>query len=635
MLKNAKWIWSNDDPSVNEYAEFYRAFTWNGQPTLCRISVDGDYTLFVNGKFVASNQYGDYEYYKIYDTIELTPYLKAGENDFAVLVWHFGEPSQRYVKAAAGLLYEIEEGGQVRVQSDETTLSRKSRAYTSGDSVQKLSPQLGRSFAYDKTAEDDWTVGGGKGFSPSVLVKKTATLFPRPIEKLELKARKDGKVIDCTKTHYTLDLGEETVGLFSIKFKSDRPQKILVSFGEDLQNGHVRRIIGNRDFSFTYVAEAGENEYVNYTLRLGCRYLEVDTEAPIELVYAGVFPQVYPTKRAPFALADPIDQKIYDVSVKTLELCMMEHYVDCPWREQCLYSLDSRNQIVCGYYAFENGNAAYARANLLLMSKDKRADGLMSICYPCGDDLTIPSFSLYYLLSVKEYLTHTGDLTLAEEVYPKMTELLDTFTGWRKEGLVCKFEGKNHWNFYDWSLYSEGALLGEEEAIPDGAINCLYVFAVNCFGEIAKRLGKENPYAKVAKEVAKKTVERFYDEEKGAFTMTAGKDEYTEIVNALAVLSGVATGEKAEKIAALLASGSLVPCALSMRALKYDAMLMVGQEKYREYILDEIRRDYKFMLDAGATSFWETLDGAAAFENAGSLCHGWSAIPVYYYHKLK
>ena len=59
MLKNAKWIWSNDDPSVNEYAEFYRAFTWNGQPTLCRISVDGDYTLFVNGKFVASNQYGD------------------------------------------------------------------------------------------------------------------------------------------------------------------------------------------------------------------------------------------------------------------------------------------------------------------------------------------------------------------------------------------------------------------------------------------------------------------------------------------------------------------------------------------------------------------------------------------------
>ena len=29
-------------------------------------------------------------------------------------------------------------------------------------------------------------------------------------------------------------------------------------------------------------AKAGKNEYVNYMLRLGCRYLEIDTEAPIE-----------------------------------------------------------------------------------------------------------------------------------------------------------------------------------------------------------------------------------------------------------------------------------------------------------------------------------------------------------------
>ena len=34
---------------------------------------------------------------------------------------------------------------------------------------------------------------------------------------------------------------------------------------------------------------------------------------------------------------------------------MMEHYVDTPWREQCLYAFDARNQMLCGYYAFENG----------------------------------------------------------------------------------------------------------------------------------------------------------------------------------------------------------------------------------------------------------------------------------------
>ena len=39
------------------------------------------------------------------------------------------------------------------------------------------------------------------------------------------------------------------------------------------------------------------------------------------------------------------------------------------------------------------------------------------------------------------------------------------------------------------------------------------------------------------------------------------------------------------------------------------------------------------MLALGATSFWETIDGGDAFSKAGSLCHGWSAVPVYFWHK--
>ena len=38
------------------------------------------------------------------------------------------------------------------------------------------------------------------------------------------------------------------------------------------------------------------------------------------------------------------------------------------------------------------------------------------------------------------------------------------------------------------------------------------------------------------------------------------------------------------------------------------------------------------MVFQGATSFWETQLGSADFSNAGSLCHGWSALPAYHYH---
>ena len=38
------------------------------------------------------------------------------------------------------------------------------------------------------------------------------------------------------------------------------------------------------------------------------------------------------------------------------------------------------------------------------------------------------------------------------------------------------------------------------------------------------------------------------------------------------------------------------------------------------------------MLDDGATSFYETELGEKDFHGAGSLCHGWSAVIIYYYN---
>ena len=72
-----------------------------------------------------------------------------------------------------------------------------------------------------------------------------------------------------------------------------------------------------------------------------------------------------------------------------------------------------------------------------------------------------------------------------------------------------------------------------------------------------------------------------------------------------------------------------------MICFKFDALIKVDKEKYTPYIIKTIEEKYKNMLDNGATSFWETEDGESAFDNAGSLCHGWSAMPVYYLSILK
>jgi hypothetical protein len=56
-------------------------------------------------------------------------------------------------------------------------------------------------------------------------------------------------------------------------------------------------------------------------------------------------------------------------------------------------------------------------------------------------------------------------------------------------------------------------------------------------------------------------------------------------------------------------------------------------DTYREYVRKEVESIWGKMLYAGATTFWETDLGHADFHNAGSLCHGWSAVPIYLYGK--
>ena len=72
----AKWIWLHKENKKDEYGEFFAPFFPFKKKALCRISCDGDYTLFLNGKYVSSNQYGDFEHYKVYDEIDITEYLE-------------------------------------------------------------------------------------------------------------------------------------------------------------------------------------------------------------------------------------------------------------------------------------------------------------------------------------------------------------------------------------------------------------------------------------------------------------------------------------------------------------------------------------------------------------------------------
>lgn len=633
VFGDSEWIWHSEKHCNDDYAEFYAPLRYTGGRVVLHLSCDSDYALYINGRFVSGNQYGDFPHYKIYDTLDVSAFLTRGENRIAIVVWYFGVGSQKYYPDSPGLIFTFLQDGKAVLQSNEKILARRSRAYVCGR-MKNVSSQLGFSFLYDMNGEDGWKNGELIGFSAAKTVCKQKNLYPRPNEKLRYgkKAEPVFKESRHGGRTFLVDLGKETVGLLSLKVYSETNQRIMVNFGERLSTSNVQRLVGGNDYSVEVLLKKGENEYINPFLRLGCRYLQIVAEEPVEVADLSLIPVFYPVeenKNLPRLSEE--EQRIYKLCADTLKLCMLEHFVDCPFREQGLYTYDSRNQMLSRYYAFTGKEYfRYAKSNLLLFAQDRRQDGLLAITAPSNTTLAIPSYSLYYPIAVAEYLKYSGERELEACIMQKMTDIIKVFSDRIEGGLVQNFLEDGYWNFYDWS---NGADRIKENT--DVFINCLYVLSVAAYTEICRIVQKEPLPCLRTDEVKEHIRTAFYDEEKGLYFVSQNKKTYTQLGNSLAILADCVFPDERERILEKLLSGEAEECSLATKTFLYDAMLCTNKEKYRNVILEEIRKNYGNMLRRGATATWETLEGENAFGGDGSLCHGWSAIALYYLYILK
>ena len=697
MFEKSEWIWLNTESIADEYADFIDTFV-SGEKTLLRISCDSNYTAYVNGRLAAFGQYADYPDYKIYDEVDISEFTVEGENLLAVRVWYYGENTQTYIKGEAGLFYETVTDGNISSFSGSHVLSRRSRDYISG--VRHLiSGQLGFSYHCDIKAQSNWHLPGGErnGFAPSRIVSGiTKEMNVRPIEKLLLKDRSRSEIVtqgvfeypetlvntqtdmqhaflsfrfpheigsgavdfsrpfvfkagENENIYFIVDLGAETSGFLDFDITVSDECDMEVGYGEHLKDGRCRTSI--RDFTADFKLKAGRNVFLNTFRRFGCRYIQFFIHCrEATVTYAGLRPTVYPVTAKKPACSGLLRNTVYEVCENTLLQCMHEHYEDCPWREQALYTMDSRNQMLCGYYCF--GEYKFPRAALKLISKGLRDDGILSLCYPAGLDFPIPSFSLMYFIQMKEYIDYSKDTTLAVECFDVLETLMDTFLKKiTRSGLCENFYGKDengnypYWNFYEWSETMSGAFASRDRAL-EAPLNADLSLALQSFSAICSYIGKDDDalkYKKAARRLNKAIAKYFYNEKTKLFASFDNRVQnvYSVLTNSLCLLCGAADGLDISVILEILSHNGgdipgirIIPNTLSMNSFRFDALLKYNRKKYAKVILDEIDRDYLYMLRNGATSFWETIVGDYDFGYAGSLCHGWSALPIYYYEIL-
>lgn len=460
---------------------------------------------------------------------------------------------------------------------------------------------------------------------------------------MKLRAGLDG-------AYLLLDLGEPVAGLFHIDLDAPAGMRVDVAYGEHLDDLRVRASVGGRSYAFSYTCREGRQSFTHRFRRVGGRWMQIflhGMSRPPVLYFAGALPMDYPIGRSgEFAAQNALLERILSACDRTLRLCMHAHYEDCPWREQALYAMDARNQMRSGYYLYEDSNADFALASLRLSAERARPDGLLPICAPSAFPVSIPSFSLHWVLSLRDFALHTGRLADARELLPRAKGILGAAAGWFDGKLLTQPDRRDAWNFYEWTPGlddPDGLRQTRAHAHQyDAPLNALFCLAADALRELTGWLGE----AWAACDTVEAAIRaNFWEAFCGSNGLLATYSDggrrggLHELTQALALLAGLALQDRADEVRAALARscgdaagraapGKLAPCTLSCLPFKYEALLKDGALAPK--VFADIEAKWGHMLFSGSATCWETLLGADDFDNAGSLCHGWSAIPAYF-----
>ncbi len=678
LFQNAKYIWcAGLEDTPNCYVNCYETLTAvPGRTYKLYITAHTDYSLWIGEKLVTFGQFADYpDQVKIYDEVDITAALAEGENKLTITGYGQRLDSSTQRGEVSGILYVITEDGKDVCHSSADTCIAPHPYFVSGE-MERVSGQLGYTFQYDATREEP---ACGKAVETAVL----PSLAPRPIEKLVLKdacpmrliahgcfnegkpndslgkrvqfaslsfgertipnwenglalTRKDG----FDGTYAVVDVGREEAGILSLDVEVDEDTELLIGWGEHLDDMRVRSFVGGRNFACRVVAKKGRFTFVNPHRRLGGRYLELHAYGNVKIHRLTICPTDYPTTAdVNFRCADHMHNEIYETCKRTLLMCMHEHYEDCPWREQALYTMDSRNQMLCGYYTFKE--TAFPKASLRLIAQSIRDDNFLELCSPARVAITIPCFCAIYLVQLWEYVLFTGDTAFAEEMLPVCEKVCGAFMARSAEnGLIPMLQEREYWNFYEWQdglANSIGAV--EENLTYDLPLNAFVSMAYQSMGKILAALGKDGSlYTDAAAKLNETCHKAFYNEEAGWYyskinCTTGEKSHLAQLSQSLAVCAGICPDDALDKVLENLAYNTdLLEVTLSHSVFRYDALLM-QPEKYGRFVFGHIAKQFGHMLKENATTFWETMKAGDDFGFAGSLCHAWSAIPSYLYFR--
>lgn len=335
----------------------------------------------------------------------------------------------------------------------------------------------------------------------------------------------------------------------------------------------------------------------------------------------------YPfTMEGKFECSEKTLNDIHAMCRHTQKVCSLDAYVDTPWREQAQWWGDARVQARNTFYL--DGDARLLKRGIRNIASQYAPQGLTyghapTIAYNC----ILPDFSLTWILTVWDYYWQTGDISLFNEQWSRIKEVLDYFeTPEARSASGLLKHDRRFWLFEDWCTLYKGE-------VPT-FLNLWYVYTLRYIVKMLNVSGMKKEAASVSKktEVHEKLCMKFlYDRKQKLFiggldTKMKPVDNLSVHDQTIALMSGLAPEAHQNMIDKLilpyLKDEKLEVAIPSSFWCTYviEEMVKYG---YAKEALAFIRKKWQPMLKNGTT--WETF--AWTPTQGHSTTHAWSAHP--------
>ena len=600
-----------------------------------RISADDYYKLYVNGEFVCMGPASMYPWAYYYNEVDLSAFLKEGENTIAVHTYYQGYHNHAFITRdlRAMMWCELYVDEALLLVSDE---SWKYHTHTGYSHYGLIGYETAVAEEYDsrspetdfyKSDFDDsaWEYAAiYKNADYSLIKQPTSTLEVYDVAPEKIEERPYGRFID---------FGREMVGYMKLRAVGKSGDEIILRYSEELtEDNRVRYDMRcNCLYEEKWILSGNDDLLMQFDYK-AFRYAEIIMPEGVELKEILMSVRHYPyEERAVYETENEDLLKIIRLCADTTKYGTQDNYVDCPTREK-------------GQYLGDVSIAARAQA-VLTGKADMMKKAVLDFCYStkiCPGIMAVTSGSLmqeiadYSLQFASQLLwiySFDGDIDFLRKTEPYATGAYNYFLKFTNaDGLLDEVNEK--WNLVDWPQnLRDNYDFNLTQPIGKGlhnVINAFWVGFLSDMDELYETLGMQK--TGMTEKVKKAFIDTFYSEKTGLFCDSPCTEHSAVHSNILPLLFEIGTEDEALKarIFDLIEKKGLHSTGVYIAYFTLAALIKNGRRDLAEK-LATAPECWMNMLCEGATTTFEAW-GKDQKGNC-SLFHPWATAPAIVFAK--